>query len=85
MVVNTNYMQSKANIIKIGNKLPRGSFSIISEETGKTQKTVGDFFKGKTDARVETYNLIMEVALRILEESIEKNKKMDKRIKALIN
>ena len=61
-------MQRNKKILDIKEKLPKGSFVIISERTGISQKTVGLFFKLKSNYRVETYKKIIKEASAIIEE-----------------
>lgn len=68
-------MQNNGNIIKVGNALPFGSKKIIAERTGLTQKTVGEFFKGKNKCRSTTYLKVMTEAVQILKELQDKHLK----------
>jgi predicted transcriptional regulator len=68
-------MQNNENIIRIGKALPFGSKKIISERTGITQKTIGEFFKGENNYRCSTYLKVMTEATKILQEIQESHLK----------
>ena len=59
-------MQSNNLIIEMGNKLPRGSKKEMSTKLGLSQKTVVDFFKGRTPDSKHRLDLIRE-AINLLD------------------
>lgn len=81
-VLNLKYYDMQSNkIIELGKTLPTGSFKLISDRTGKTQKTVGDFFEGKTRYTLSTYNSIMDAAIEIVKGLKEKENVLSELLK----
>lgn len=60
-------MQINKKILEVKEILPFGSYKVISEKTGLTQKTVTIFFQGG-NYRLDTYKKIMKAAKEIIVE-----------------
>lgn len=65
-------MRINEKLTKINEKLPRGSYSIISERTGVRPNTVSDIFQGKSkNPDLKTLQKIIPEAKKIIQETNE--------------
>ena len=65
-------MQINEKLLKINEKLPRGSYSIISQRTGIRPNTVSDVFQGKCKKpELKILQKIIPEAKKIIQETNE--------------